>query len=366
MSKSFKLSDQYIVQVYTVNNLPQLKEAWDSCAANNGSYFPFLCFDWFVNWIKHFPETELHLPVLYENGAIAAIMPMMQKVVKKRGIRLQTFAFVGNAYSQARAILHNSTDPEKRIQQAELLFRYFLQYAPVWDYLDLYGLQPENGNTEQIMQAVKSCGLHCTRTVAYQNCYQDAISQTAEGYMQTRPSTVRKNAPYYRRKMQREGELQFRLVTTDDNLDSVMDSYYQLYAKSWKQSEDLGPTFHRDLAILAAEKGWLRLGFLDFNSWPIACQLWLVQDTTGYALKVFYDQAYKQYSPGTVLSETMLRTLMEHDQIAAFDYLQGDEPYKHDWVDGQRSRDHLIIFNTTFKSQVLVLLETIFRRVGKA
>ncbi len=359
MKNRFNVSEHYTVQICTADDLPQFQEVWDFCAANNGSYYPFLCFDWFVNWLKHFPKTNLHIPVLYYAGEVAAIMPMMLKIEKKRGISLKTVAFAGNAYSQARCVLHNTADSEKRVQQVEQLLHYFKQHGSAWDYLDLYGLQSENGNTEQIVEATERCGLRSTRTVAYQNCYQDIINQSVEAYMQARPSTVRKNAPYYRRKMQREGELQFRLITTGEHIDTVMDSYYQLYAKSWKQSEDLGPTFHRDLAKIAVDKGWLRLGFLDFNEIPIACQLWLVQGATAYVLKVFYDQAYKHYSPGTVLTERILQTLLEQDKVTTIDYLQGDEPYKRDWVSQQRKREHLVVYGTTMKGRLLELLHRV-------
>jgi hypothetical protein len=339
--------------VHGADELDALRESWDRCALNNGSYFPFLCFDWFVTWFRHFPETKLHIAVLYENAEVAAIMPMMQQTRRRGGLSLSSYAFAGNAYSQARAILHNTTNPSDRVEQATLLLRSFMQHAPSWDYLDLYGLQTENGSCEQIMQAATGCGLPCRKTTAYINCYQDNITLSAEEYMNGRPRKVRKNGPYYLRKMQREGDLQFRFITCAENLDAIMDSYYLLYARSWKRSEDLGPNFHRDLVRMVMNKGWLRLGFLDFNGVPIACQLWLVQDKTAFILKLFYDEHYKHYSPGTVLSERMLRTILEQDRVTGIDCLQGEEPYKFDWVDKRRAREHVVVYNATIRGRML-------------
>jgi CelD/BcsL family acetyltransferase involved in cellulose biosynthesis len=155
--------------------------------------------------------------------------------------------------------------------------------------------------------------------------------------------------------MQREGDLQFRLITTAEGLDPIMDSYYRLYAKSWKCSEDLGPNFHRDLVKMAAKNGWLRLGFLDFNSSPIACQLWLVQGGTAYIVKVFYDEGNKRYSPGTVLSDFMIKTILNQDNISCIDYLQGEEGYKKDFVDNERKRYQILLFNNNAKGILLSL-----------
>jgi CelD/BcsL family acetyltransferase involved in cellulose biosynthesis len=355
MNKRFRLSDRFSVETYGVDELQTLQEMWDRCAANNGSYLPFLCFDWFEIWLRHFPETKLHVAVLFEHGDVAAIMPMMRKTVNKKGLSFEGVAFAGNAYSQARAILHNTIDPDARVEQAEWLLRYFKHHAPRWDLLDMYGLQSENGNCDQIVHAASRIGLRCCKTTAYVNCFQDNFVLSAEEYLATRPTRVRKNAPYYRRKMQREGDLQFRLITTAEGLDPIMDSYYRLYAKSWKCSEDLGPNFHRDLVKMAAKNGWLRLGFLDFNSSPIACQLWLVQGGTAYIVKVFYDEGNKRYSPGTVLSDFMIKTILNQDNISCIDYLQGEEGYKKDFVDNERKRYQILLFNNNAKGILLSL-----------
>jgi CelD/BcsL family acetyltransferase involved in cellulose biosynthesis len=269
---------------------------------------------------------------------------------------------VGNAYSQARAILHNTSHPDTRRIQAELLFRYFMQHVSDWDFIDLYGLQMENGNYDQMKQAAACCGLRIHTSVAYGNCFQDNIFLSAEDFMQTKSSKVRKNVPYYQRKMRREGTVQFRLVQESERLDIIMDRYYALYAKSWKEAERIGPNFHRDLAKLAAEKGWLRLGFLEFNTLPIACQFWLVEGATAYILKSFYDEAFKHFSPGTVLSEFMIRNMIEQDHVSGIDYLQGEEPYKHDWVSDQRKRKRVVIYNTNLGGRILFVVNR-FREI---
>jgi hypothetical protein len=359
----------FSIQIYDADRLLALKDVWDQCAVNNNSYFPFLCFDWFVTWLQHFPETLLHVAVLYEHRDVAAIMPVMRKTAKKKGVFLTSYAFAGNDYSQAGAILHNTTNPDARVAQAELLLRYFMQHAPAWDYFDLYGLQPENGNCDQMIRAISRCGLRYFKSIAYGNCYQDNIYLSADEYIRTRPNKVRKNSPYYRRKMEREGELQFRLVAETENLETVMDSYYQLYAKSWKQSEDLGPNYHRDLAKFVAGKGWLRLGFLDFNAIPIACQFWLVEGAKAFILKSFYDKGFQHYSPGTVLSELMIRALIEQDSVTGIDYLQGEEAYKRDWVDNRRERIRLLVYNGTVLGKILLgftILRNILSRAPRS
>lgn len=326
-----------------------LEKEWDRLAMNNRSYFPFLCFDWYDTWLRHFPDTDVHIPVLYRDDKIVAIMPMMRSVVRKKVLSFTVFEFIGNAYSQARAILCDSVDAAERTRFANKLLHYFVKHVPGWDYLDLYGLQSENGNLEQIAAAAAGCGLKHRIEHVYYNRYQDDIAVSAAEYLAGRPNIVSKNSRYYLRRMQKEGTLEFRLVTHEPDMDAVMDEYYELYAKSWKKSEDLGPGFHRDLAKFAAEKGWLRLGFLVLNGTPIVCHLWLQFQEAAYWTKSCYDESFKRFSPGTVLTSDMFRTLIDQDRVSSVDMLQGDQPYKRDWVDGIRSRKQLLVFNNTMK-----------------
>jgi len=349
----------YIDHTFTVmpaigiEGFQSLKADWDRLAMNNRSYFPFLCHDWYDTWLRNFQAAELYIPVLYREGVIVAIMPLMKKTVSKKGLRFKVFEFIGNAYSQARAVLCDATDAAERTLFTEKLLHYLSQYTPNWDYLDLYGLQTENGNLDQIVNAAEGCRLAYSMDRAYENLYQDLPSVSAEEYLCGRPRIVHRNVNYNLRRMQREGTLEFRTVADAADMDSVMDSYYELYARSWKKSEELGPAFHRHLAKFAAVHGWLRLGFMIFNNVPIACQLWLVFQGTAYILKVFYDEGCKRYSPGTVLTDYMFRMVIDRDQVASVDFLQGDEAYKRDWVDGVRSRKRILVFNNTIKGRAI-------------
>lgn len=339
-----------VIPAIGLEGFRSLKSDWDRLALNNGSYFPFLCYDWYANWLNHFPDTDLFIPVLYRDGSLVALMPLMKTVVRKKGLRFNVFEFIGNAYFQARAILFDTMAANERTFYVEILLQYFMKHAPRWDYLDLYGLQTENGNIDQIVNAATRCGLTQKVELAYDNLYQDLIAVSAGEYISGRPKILGNNIQRHLRKMQRDGMYEFRLITDSHDIDTVMDTYYALYTKSWQRSEDLGPTFHRDLAKLAAEKGWLRLGFILFNGTPVACQLWFQFKDTSYMLKSFFDENFKRYSPGTVLTANMFRTVIDIDRVSCVNFLQGDDSYKRDWVNIKRSRQKLIIYNTSMKS----------------
>ena len=110
-------------------------------------------------------------------------------------------------------------------------------------------------------------------------------------------------------------------------------------------------------AKMAAEKGWLRLSFLFLNDVPISSQFWIICNKTGFILKTVYDQEYKKFSPGKILTAEMIKYAIDIDKIETLDYVHGDEPYKEDWTPKRRERKGIRIYNNTLKGRYLNLLD---------
>jgi hypothetical protein len=184
----------------------------------------------------------------------------------------------------------------------------------------------------------------------------DEISCTGDDYVAKLPKKIVKDIQYCRRRLEKSGQCEFKVITGNDLVDHYMDLYYGVYAKSWQKQEAIGPNFHRDLAKLCGPKGWLRLGFLFFNGLPIASQFWITSNGASYILKTVYDQDYKQHSPGKILTSLMMKYAIDEDGVKVVDYVQGDEDYKKDWTPKRRERKGLLVFNKTIKGEYLALL----------
>ena len=96
----------------------------------------------------------------------------------------------------------------------------------------------------------------------------------------------------------------------------------------------------------AATEGWLRLGIVWLNGEAIAAQLWMVCNGKADIYKVAYDESFKAYSPGTVLTAHLLQHVLEKDQVVEVDYLIGDDAYKKTWMSHRRERWGIIAYHT--------------------
>lgn len=136
------------------------------------------------------------------------------------------------------------------------------------------------------------------------------------------------------------GEL--RIVTAD--VDTAMDGYDRVYAKSWKKPEPY-PAFVRGWARACAANGWLRLGLATLNGETIAAQFWFVIDDKAYIYKLAYDEAHQQLSAGTLLTAMLMEHVLDVDKVTEVDYLTGDDPYKATWMSRRRERVGLAACN---------------------
>ncbi len=352
-----KTASSSIKTVTTLDEFMRLKPLWDKYLESVQSYAPFFCHDWFKLWLDHFYENQtLLILLLFEENELVAIAPLQITSDTLRGVTVRTVSLIGNVYSPIRYFLLRPYDDERKIGLIVRIFDFFRSQFCDWDVMDLYPIAEEDGAFVVLKEAVRQSGLHYDDAFAFGDQYLDGINFSGDDYFNSLPKKIRKDVPYCKRRLMKNGELEFKVVTTPDMIDLSMDHYYEVYSKSWQQSEGVGPTFHRDLAKMAAAKGWLRLGILFFNKAPIASQFWLYCNSYAYILKTAYDQEFKKYSPGKILTVEMMKYVIDVDKVASIDYLHGDESYKKDWTSKRRERKQILVYNNNMKGRYLNLI----------
>lgn len=163
------------------------------------------------------------------------------------------------------------------------------------------------------------------------------------GYLATRPSGLRSTIKRMSKKFTAEGGT-LLVVTKACDMPTAIAAYEQVYAKSWKQPEPY-PGFVPGLLATFAAKGCLRLGLAWLNGEPIAAQIWLVANGRAEIYKVAYDESFKPYSPGTLISAMLMEYVIEQDKVREVDYLIGDDPYKKTWMSDRRERWGIMAYN---------------------
>lgn len=189
---------------------------------------------------------------------------------------------------------------------------------------------------EQLRLALESMGYQSHRRFRFYNWVHQLQGQSFDRYMASRPSRVKNTISRKQRKLAREHDYDIRLYTSQD-LGQGLADYNSVYRASWKANEQHEAFVENVVKSLAVE-GWLRLAVLYIGSQPVAAQLWFVVHKRASIFKLVYDQSWKQYSPGTILTGYLMQYVIENDDVEEIDFLTGNDAYKQDWMSQRRQR----------------------------
>ena len=358
MGKVYILNDGYNLRVISnLREFESLRDVWNKLAYKQGVLTPFLCFDWFKIWLEHFlKDNKLLILLLYQGEKVVAIAPFIELREKFKRILANKIELIGNTYSPIRSILFDELDETCKAICTEHIFDYLLNNYKKWDIIDLNPIADEDDYKTVIKEIIKNSSYKNIEDFCFENWYMDGINYSGDDYLNQRSKPFRKELRKRKRQLEEKGQLDFVVIKDSNGIDRFADYYYEIYAKSWKKQELIGPNFHRDLAKMAAEKGWLRLGFLFLDETPIASSFTIVSDGTAYLLKSAYDEQYKDYGPGTLIRTEMIKYVIDMDKIKKIDLGQGSESYKRFFVSHKRDMKEIFIFNKSLKGKFLALL----------
>ncbi len=357
-NESYSIRGEYSIRKVTdLNEFEKLRTVWDNLADKQGPFLPFLCFDWFRIWLKTFlRNNKLFILLVYKGPELITIAPCLIKDEKFKGINVRKIDLIGNVYSPFRYFLLRELNDQERIKSLSSILQFLSKSYRGWDVLDFNSIPEENNCFDVLKIAIEQGGGKYKDLPCYGDWYLDEIQFSGDEYFNKLPEKIRKDVLYCKRRLQKMGEYEFKLITNGAEIDHYMDLYYEVYSRSWQEREGVGPNFHRDLAKIASGRNWLRLGFLFFNNIPIASQFWISCDNYAYILKTVYDQDYKKYSPGKILTSEIAKFVIDTDNVRTIDYVQGDEAYKQDWTPKRRERRGILIYNNNARGQLLALL----------
>ena len=306
---------------------------WDQVPAGAETLFTrasadsiFFSRPWFENLSSHGLEDgqSMVLACVIDGDRVLALLPLMTR----GGEHLQA---LGHLYTSLYTLLLAEQD------RREILacLASGLSRLPV-DSLLLAPVADDDGRLLELQQAMESSGYSCYRHFRFYNWFHRLDGESFADYMAARPSRVRNTIMRKQRKLAREQRYSIRLYSGDD-LQQGMADYNAVYDASWKARE-LFADFVDGLAERLSGRGWLRLAVLYIAGKPAAAQFWFVAHGKASIFKLVYDEAWKRYSPGSILTRYLMEHVIETDRVEEIDFLTGNDAYKGDWMTGRRER----------------------------
>jgi CelD/BcsL family acetyltransferase involved in cellulose biosynthesis len=155
------------------------------------------------------------------------------------------------------------------------------------------------------------------------------------------------------------GPVEVETITAGEKLTDALGDALQLEAAAWKGEARTAISCNPDVskfylafAQRAAERGWMRLNFLQTGAQRIAFDYSLFYKNRIHLLKIGYDPAYAPYSPSNLLLFMVLQDAFERG-AREYDFLGDSADWKSNWTKHSRPHYWLFVFSCTFKGHLL-------------
>ncbi len=310
---------------------------WNQLPASVDSLFGVAKYDsmfftreWFETlYAKTFEEGQsLMLASVVNEGKVLALLPLTGTAE-----RWQSFNHRYTALYSLLMVKENQTEILNCMAEG-------LSQMPVHS-LQLNPVAEDDSNLLDLQQVMKTQGYESHRHFFFYNWFHRTQGQSFDEYMAGRPTQLRNTIARKRRKLEREHAYKIRLFKGDEVQQGLVD-YHAAYSASWKAYEQYVALLDA-LAINLSAPGWTRLAILTIDGNAAAAQLWFVVGGKASIFRLAYDEAWKRYSPGSILTAYLMQYVIDIDKVEEIDFLTGNEPYKQDWMSERRQRWRLLL-----------------------
>lgn len=299
-----------------------LLSAWEELSVRcKGA--PYLHPGWLRCWWPAFGRGEIEIRTLWRRGRLAAVLPMA-----RRPGQLESTA---NYHTPLFGIL--AEDESATASMARELFRD----APA--RVTLATLQPDGTTLRACQEAAEEAGFRTVLRPHLLSPYLD-LSRGWDEYKRSLRSHLLRNLRRGRRQLEEIGPLKVEVVSRPETLSDRLAEALQVEASGWKGKSETAilsrshtHEFYKRMTEWAAAKGVLRLYLLTLADRTLTMCLTLQQHDHCCMLKGGYDEEFKRFSPGNLLTEALIQDCATRG-IKRVEIYGEAETYKMNWATG--------------------------------
>lgn len=200
------------------------------------------------------------------------------------------------------------------------------------------------------------------------------ITTSFADYWRARSKNLRENLSRRRRRLKQAGVLtELRTVRDAADIPECIRHYARLEEGGWKgrvgtavHAEGAQGLFYSDaLRAFCAKHEGIVFELLA-NGAPIASELWLERGGVLLRLKKTYDEHMKEYSPGLLLHEDILRVAFAWGDVRVLEFYGRARDFHRQWTNEFRTIFHVNLFRNGAVSRARRLLKSLRATRGAA
>ena len=351
--------------VRTFEDLRSVAGRWNALLESTSSDSVFMTWEWLYTWARHYlDERQLWVALGFKNEELIGIAPLYVSKRSLGGLTIREMRFLGSEHvgsTQLDFVVRRRHRPSF----LRAVYRHLHEEAGRdWDILTLTDLPADSPSIDVWERLADETGRVLEIPGMSVAPFID-LRGGLEPFLVSLSGNERSNLRRKQRHLTELGTVAHERLSSSRDADKGLDLLIHLHQLRWSRRGAAGVfgderrrLFHRDIARLFSEKGWLRLDFLLLNGEAIA-------GIYGYA----YRGRYSFYLPGlnpTVAAKAspglllLFRCVEEavHEGCHEFNLLQGAADYKTAWATGAHRGITLRYYNRHVRSAAVKALHS--------
>jgi CelD/BcsL family acetyltransferase involved in cellulose biosynthesis len=276
----------------------ELRDPWNQLAADS----LFVTWEWLDCWWQAFGQgAEMRVQVSWDRSQLVGGMAF-----GLRGRHL--WAMADEQTDLYRPVARSSEDLAPVLRA--------VAEGP-WSRITLPGVPAGDPGTERLLDTLRTRGW-LVHEAFRESCPIIDTRGTFDAYSQGLSGNARRQVTKARRRLERQGQVELRVVEPVDELEPVLAESFALEAAGWKGrsksailSSPRMAEFWRSLFERYQRLGTLRFSELRLDGALIAFCLGVVHNARLYTLKTSYDERHAYFAPGHVLRLEMIERCFE-------------------------------------------------------
>lgn len=353
--------------VKTLEEFGALSERWNDVLKQCESDNIFLTWEWLFTWAKHYlGGNQLWIILVYKgNDQLVGIAPFyIQRVTRYALCHLREMKFLGTR--EVSSLYLDVIVPKK--YKKDVLFHIYRHLhgdaRTLWDILTLSDVPAESLTIDLWDGFIQEDG-KVLEVVGVTGCPFIKLSSRLEDFLEGISGNERYNLQRKRKHLEQAGRVTYDRASSIEDIEKRMEAFISLHQMRWKRKGNGGAfgsqlfmSFHREVALVFAKKGWVHLDFLLLDGETLAgIYGYSYNGRYSFYLPGFNPTILPQASPGILLLFHCINEAIREGN-KEFDLLRGTTNYKMAWANGLRRSLTLRLYNRHVRTTVARLLES--------
>jgi len=330
-------------------------EDWRDLCRDSVDDQPFYRPEWIAAHIRAFtPKAKVLLLTVTIEGELCLVLPLLEERSVFCGLPVRRLRAPVNGHScRFDAVRRRGRRGDLALQS----LWEFLRKLPAWDLLELEGI-PAGGTLSALAVAAEREGFQTGQVPMSPNPYvpiprhMPSLVELSRGEFRASELPVNKKLRSQlngvRRNLSNKGQLRLQRFCKAEP--EVLQRFYRLEGAGWKGAERTAIAssidslqFYNEISRSAEELGWLSIYLLELDDHLLAAHWGLSYQGRYFSPKVAYDENSKQWAPGHLIVEEILRDCSGRG-IHEYDITGQNDDWKRKWTSQTRPQCIQFVF----------------------